>query len=309
MERNTPSATPAGPAPGGAPLRPRRLVPTTPRPPGSSRGSSSGPSSDEHAPAVPDRAPDPAPDRALDRALELVRFLRANCEWDAAQTPESLIRHLLEESHEVADAIHGGSAETLRQELGDLLLNLAFQIVIAEERGRFDAEAVVSDLEDKMRRRHPHLYGLGDAASWDEVKLGERSEGESALDGVPDGFDPLHKAYRLGELASGVGFDWPGPEPALDKVQEEVGEVRRSLPSRAGLADELGDLLFAAVNVIRLAGHQPGVVLERANRKFAERFRRVEALAAESGRPMQDLDLEGLDALWERVKRQEDGPQ
>ncbi len=260
-------------------------------------------------PRTPDHSPDSEPDAprsaTLDRALDLVRFLRASCEWDAEQTPESLVRHLLEESHEVADAIHGGSPQTLAGELGDLLLNLAFQIVIAEERRQFDAEAVVAALEGKMKRRHPHLYGLGDQVPWDELKARERSDGESALDGVPEGYDPLHKAYRLGELASGVGFDWPRPEPALDKVGEEVEEIRASLGSGEGLADELGDLLFAAVNVVRLAGHQPGVVLERANRKFSERFRRVESLVQASGQRLDALDLAGLDALWEQVKREE----
>ena len=251
--------------------------------------------------------PEPSPPGVLDRALELVRFLRANDEWDGRQTHESLIRHLLEESHEVAEAIHAGDDPRLQKELGDLLLNLAFQIVVAEERLSFTAEQVVAGLEDKMQRRHPHLYGLGEQESWELIKAREREAGESALDGVPDGFDPLHKAYRLQELASGVGFDWPEVTPAIQKLREEIVEVEAALGSEDELPDELGDLLFAVVNVIRLAGQQPTVVLERANRKFDRRFRRVEGLAGEDGHTLPGPDLETLDRYWERAKDEESG--
>lgn len=253
----------------------------------------------------------------LDRALELVRFLRLNCPWDAAQTPTSLLPYLLEEAHETADAVSAGDERELRSELGDLLLNVAFQIVLAEERGAFDAEAVVATLEEKMRRRHPQLYGGGPAVPWEELKAQEkaaeaRERGEthaSILASLPKGLDPLSKAHRIQEKVSGVGFDWADARGAFEKVAEEVEEVREALaaePSPA-LEEELGDLLFAVVNLTRLSGVHAMRALQQANRKFTGRFQALERLAAERGVEMGKASLEELDALWEEVKRQNAG--
>jgi len=240
----------------------------------------------------------------LDRALALVRFLRAHCSWDAAQTPRTLLPYLIEEAHEVADAVAAGDDAALCGELGDLLLNLAFQIVLAEERGAFDAEAVVAGLEAKMRRRHPHLYGEGPAAPWEQLKAGERPA-DSLLAGLAAGLDPLSRAHRIQERVSAVGFDWADARGAFEKVAEELEEVRRALeaaPSPA-LEEELGDLLFAVVNLTRLAGAHAMNALQRANRKFIARFEALEALARERGIELGRASLEQLDRLWEEVKR------
>jgi MazG family protein len=258
------------------------------------------------------QAENPAPrdeTGVLDRALALVRFLRAHCPWDAAQTPASLTRYLLEEAHEVAGAIAGGDARALEGELGDLLLNVAFQVVIGEETGAFDRESVIAALEQKMRRRHPHLYGLGPAEPWERIKARERADEPAGgvLDDIPGGLDPLLRAFRVQERVARVGFDWPDPTRALDKVAEETEEVRRELAEGDAdrLEDELGDLLFAAVNVVRLAGAHPSAALARANAKFERRFRALEGVARERGVVMDGASLEELDVLWDEVKRRE----
>jgi MazG family protein len=241
----------------------------------------------------------------LDRALALVRFLRARCPWDREQTAQSLVPHLLEEAHEVADAVHDRDAGALAAELGDLLLNLAFQIVVAEEAGSFDAESVYARLEEKMVARHPHLFGDSAERSWEALKAEERAEHQGLLSGLAKGLDPLTAAHRIQERVSSVGFDWPNWRGALAKVSEELAEASGALaagePGRA--EEELGDLLFAVVNVARLAGVHPTNALAHANRKFRERFERLERLARERGLALRDADLAALDALWNEVKR------
>jgi MazG family protein len=242
---------------------------------------------------------------ALDRALELVAFLRSNCPWDAAQTPESLVPHLLEEAQEVVDSIRAGNPADLEGELGDLLLNLAFQVVIGEERGEFTRLSVALRLEEKMKRRHPHLFGLGEKEEWEEMKHRERGEGTRVLDGLATGLDPLLKAHRIQDRVSGVGFDWSDATGAWEKVAEELEEVREALAegNQEKVEEELGDLLFAAVNLTRLAGAHPDPVLDRANRKFQSRFEALEDLARNRGISLTDASLEVLDSLWEELKR------
>jgi MazG family protein len=261
----------------------------------------------------PDSPPDSTGSGALDRALDLVRFLRANCSWDASQTPESLLPYLLEEAHEVADAVVARDDAALAAELGDLLLNVAFQTVLAEERSAFTAEQVVRALEAKMRRRHPHLYGGGPAEPWEELKARERrgAEGEhaSVLSGIASGLDPLSRAQRIQDRVSAVGFDWSNARGAFEKVAEELEEVRGALeaePSPA-LEEELGDLLFAVVNLTRLSGQHAMRALQRANAKFTRRFEALESLARERSIRLEDSTLEELDALWDQVKAAEKG--
>ena len=244
-------------------------------------------------------------DNVLDRSLELVRFLRQNCPWDAAQTPESLLPYLLEEAHETADAVTSGDDANLESELGDLLLNIAFQIVLAEERGAFTAGDVVTHLEAKMRRRHPHLYGDGPEVPWEELKAREREHlGESVLSGLAKGLDPLSKAHRIQEKVSAVGFDWADASGAFAKVAEELEEVREVMESgdSSALEEELGDLMFAVVNLTRLAGSHSLQTLQRANQKFTARFEGLEDLARERGVTLGTASLEELDALWDEVK-------
>ncbi len=246
---------------------------------------------------------------ALDRALALVRFLRAECPWDREQTAESLVPHLLEETHEVVDAIHAGDTPALEGELGDLLLNLAFQIVVAEEGGGLDADSVYGRLEAKMVARHPDLFGDGDRRDWEALKAAERQADEGVLSGLAGGLDPLTKAHRIQERVAGVGFDWEDHRGALAKAREELGEVEESLAHREGTAgeervvEELGDLLFAVVNVARLVGVHPTTALAKANRKFQDRFEQLERLARERGMTLSDSTLAELDALWDEVKR------
>lgn len=247
-----------------------------------------------------------ADSKTLDRALALVEYLRANCPWDREQTPETLVPHLIEESHEAVDAIHAGDPGALRDELGDLLLNIAFQIVLGEEQRQFDREEVVRRLEEKMVRRHPHLFGGGETQDWESIKAQERSGG--TLDGLPSGLDPLLRAHRIQEKVAGVGFDWDEAGGALEKVHEELREVEAALASgdAGALGEELGDLLFSVVNLARLSGAHAVPTLLRANRKFEERFRALEQLAKERGVALPGATLDELDALWDEVKRRRD---
>jgi len=242
----------------------------------------------------------------LDRALDLVRFLRSACPWDAAQTSASLVPHLLEEAHEVAEAVLEGRTEDLPDELGDLLLNLAFQVVVAEEDGTLDAGTVYRALEDKMVSRHPHLFGDGEREEWEALKARSRPEGRGVLSGLARGLDPLTKAHRIQERVSAVGFDWPDHNGALEKVREELEETVVALEGhdRGHLEEELGDLLFAVVNLTRLAGLHPTQALARANAKFTRRFERLEALARERNIRLDEAGLEALDQLWDELKRE-----
>ncbi|MCH2469378.1 MAG: nucleoside triphosphate pyrophosphohydrolase [Gemmatimonadetes bacterium] len=243
----------------------------------------------------------------LDRAVRLVRFLRENCPWDAEQTAESLIPHLLEETHEVVDAIRDGGPEDVEGELGDLLLNLAFQIVVAEESGTMDSDSIYARLEEKMIRRHPHLFGEGERQDWEALKAAERKPDENVLSGMAKGLDPLTKSFRIQERVAAVGFDWESYEGAWDKVSEELKEVREAVEAGDDQAvqEEIGDLLFAAVNLARLAGPHPTTALSRANTKFQARFDRLEQIALERSIPLESAGLEALDALWDEVKREE----
>jgi nucleoside triphosphate diphosphatase len=259
----------------------------------------------------------PVPQISLDRALALVEFLRAHCPWDAAQTPVTLLRHLVEETYEVVDAVVREDEVALRDELGDLLLNLAFQVVLGEERGALDREEVIQRLEEKMRRRHPHLYGLGDAEPWEVIKAREMREKVAAekdgevpeplLADLPRGLDPLLRAHRMQEIVARVGFDWADALGAWEKVREEVEEVRAELDAgnTDALEAEIGDLLFSVVNLARRAGvHAPGA-LARTNSKFVARFGQLERLARARGEDLATMGLEALDRLWDEVKRTE----
>ncbi|PYP36474.1 MAG: nucleoside triphosphate pyrophosphohydrolase [Gemmatimonadetes bacterium] len=251
-------------------------------------------------------------DSALGRALGLVRELRQRCPWDRAQSPQTLRPYLVEEALELDHAIQTDDPEAMRDELGDLLLHLAFQIVIGEERSQFNAEVVTRTLEEKMWRRHPNLFGDGristsDHAGWELVKRREpRSGGKrGTLAGLPPTLPPLVMAYRLQERAAGIGFDWPDANGPMGKVKEEVAELEKEQGTgrREQVEEELGDLLFAAVNLARKLGIEAGQALERANLKFTDRFERVEKLAEERGVEMGRATLEELDGLWNEVKK------
>jgi MazG family protein len=239
----------------------------------------------------------------LEDTLTLMRDLRVRCEWDAAQDHQSLRPYLIEEAHEVDEAIRRGDDRALREELGDLLLQILFHSVMAEERGAFSMHSVAETLIAKMKGRHPHLYGEGAKEPWERMKAKKRT---SIGEGLPATLPALHRAHRLQDRAAGVGFDWPDAAGPAAKVAEELGEVMEQLAiaprDHERLEDELGDLLFACVNLCRKAGVHASLALDRANAKFESRFREVERLAAERGLTLGEVPLDALDALWDEVK-------
>lgn len=254
---------------------------------------------------------------ALGRALAVVEDLRARCPWDRVQTRESLRPYLVEEVLELDAALAEDDAAKIRDELGDFLLHLAWQLVIAQENGEFTASDIAGDLERKMRRRHPHLFEIGPPEPWEQLK---RKEGRKGIfDGLPATLPSLPMAFRLQQRAASVGFDWPDTEGPVAKVREELEEVEAELAlaksANAGgdphgprlppddLVDEIGDLLFAVVNLARKAEVDPSLALDRANRKFRSRFAAVERLAAERGVEVATAGLEKLDELWDEAKR------
>lgn len=249
------------------------------------------------------------PKPGLNDALALMKDLRSRCDWDAAQTHESLRPYLIEEAYEVDDAIRGGNDTSLREELGDLLLQVLFHSVVAEERGAFDFGDVAAGFIGKMKTRHPHLYEGGEKQSWEGMKAKKRA---SIVDGLPADLPALHRSFRLQDRAAGVGFDWPDAAGPAAKVEEELAEVRAEVDrgaKNAGngvpdplLEEELGDLLFSVVNLCRKLGVHPSLALDKANVKFAARFQSVERLALDRGIDVRSAGLEVLDGLWDEVK-------
>jgi ATP diphosphatase len=255
----------------------------------------------------------------LERAMAMVRELRRRCPWDRAQTRETLRPYLVEEVLELDHALGENDVREIRSELSDLMLHLAFQLVIGEERGEFTTAQVADELESKMRRRHPHLFDLGQAEPWETIKRRER-EGH-VLAGLVPTLPELLMAFRLQQRAAAVGFDWPDTAGPIEKVREELAEVEAELrhqptdqetpdadpnapgrPAGDAIVEEVGDLLFAAVNLARKAGVQPGPALDRANRKFRRRFEAVERLASDRGIDVASAGLTVLDELWNEVK-------
>jgi MazG family protein len=256
----------------------------------------------------------------LNDTLELMRDLRERCDWDRAQTHDSLRPYLIEETHELDEAIRSGDTTQMRDELGDVLLQVLFHSVIAEQAGEFDAGDVAAALIAKMRRRHPHLYGGGEREPWEKMKSKSR---RSIAEGLPPGLPALHRAHRLQERAAALGFDWDDTEGPAQKIREELDEVREVLALRTApstgtaepppvyddahrrLEAELGDLLFACVNLCRRAGVHASIALDKANDKFVRRFEALERLAADRGLVMGEARLEELDRLWDEVKEKE----
>ena len=239
---------------------------------------------------------------ALARVMAVVRDLRVRCDWDRVQTRDTLRPYLVEEVLELDQALAGAGPEVVREELGDMLLHLAWQLELARELGEFTPDDLAGDVERKMQRRHPHLFDLGPREPWEVMKRKERAGG--VLDGLPRALPALLMAYRLQERAASVGFDWPDVTGPIAKVREETGEVESALmlEDREAVADEIGDLLFAVVNVARKAGIEPRSALERANEKFRTRFATVEATAAQRGLSLDAMSLADLDRLWDEAK-------
>ncbi|MFA5683457.1 MAG: nucleoside triphosphate pyrophosphohydrolase [Lysobacteraceae bacterium] len=264
----------------------------------------------------------------LSRLRALMARLRdpaAGCPWDLRQTFASIAPMTVEEAHEVADAAERGDMADLREELGDLLLHVVFHARMAEEGGHFDLDDVARGIVDKMVRRHPHVFADqpaadGEAAhgrNWEAIKREERAArggDDSLLAGIARGLPAWLRAIKLQKRAALAGFEWPDPMPVLDKLVEEVEEARDEFravavaddpPARERLADEIGDILFVAVNVARHAGVDPDAALRRANAKFERRFRAMEALARAGGASLADLPLAEQERFWQTVKQGE----
>jgi tetrapyrrole methylase family protein/MazG family protein len=245
----------------------------------------------------------------LVRFHELVRTLRERCPWDREQTHTSLTRHAIEETYELVEAIDSGDDDHLAEELGDLLFQVEFHAVIAEQQGRFTMADVARGIHDKLVHRHPHVFGTvaADTAdqvltNWEAIKRTEKGR-TSLFDGIPGGLPSLAYAAKVQRKAASVGFDWDDVSGALPKIAEEAGELAAVAGERGDLAaEELGDLLFAVVNVARHLDVDPEAALRAATAKFRSRFEAVEALATERGAPLESLSLPELDALWEEVK-------
>lgn len=272
----------------------------------------------------------------FERLVALQARLRGKdgCPWDREQTHESLRTYLVEETYEVLEALESGDAAKIADELGDLLLQIVFHAQLAQEAGRFDVTQVIERIHTKLVRRHPHVFGNAQAKTaaqvlknWEQLKKEERgewngeaqAEGEgSVLDGVPRTLPAVLEAYQLTRRAAHVGFDWENIEGVLEKMEEEIGELRHSLKGKSRdaevaetprpqrrIEEEIGDLLFVAVNVARFLGADPEIALKKANRKFAARFREVERRAAGQGKKLSEMKLEEMEELWQGAKKQE----
>jgi len=266
--------------------------------------------------------------KSIDDLLGIMAALRApgtGCPWDLVQSFETIAPYTIEEAYEVADAIERRDMEDLRQELGDLLLQVVYHAQMASEAGAFDFGDVVDAVARKMVRRHPHVFGdetVRDAGEleglWERIKAEERADRSSgepesgALKGVPRTLPALTRAIKLQSKAARVGFDWPDRGPVLTKMREELAELEAALGAKAdkGGSDEeilaeYGDFLFVTANLARHLGFDPESALSSANGKFVRRFERIEAMILADGRSIEELDLAQLDQLWDRVKQEE----
>ncbi|MEI8102630.1 MAG: nucleoside triphosphate pyrophosphohydrolase [Chlorobium sp.] len=245
----------------------------------------------------------------FERVIDLVKVLRQECPWDRKQTPESLAHLLLEESYELVHAIDQQDEGELKKEIGDLFMHLCFQVQLGEERGTFSFDGVFEALCQKLVHRHPHVFGdtLAETEgevlkNWERLKMKEGRK--RLLEGVPNAMSELLRAYRVQKKVAGVGFDWQSDAGVLDKLVEEISELKHAV-SKEELEDEFGDLLFTLVNYSRFIGANPEDALRKATNKFIGRFDRVEELVDASGRQWQEHSAEELDHLWQTAKRAE----
>jgi tetrapyrrole methylase family protein/MazG family protein len=252
----------------------------------------------------------------LDELVVIMATLRSEkgCPWDREQTRESLKPFLIEETYEVLEAIDDGDPDKIREELGDLLFQIIFHAQIGKERNEFDIHGVIHGISEKMRARHPHVFGeeqydtAGEVLErWEEHKKKEGKLRESVLDGVPKELPSLLRAHRVQDRASRVGFDWDKVEDVFEKVEEEIKEFRTALreKDRREIENEMGDIFFALVNISRFIGINPEDALRKTISKFIKRFRHIEITAAENGKTLSDMTLDEMDELWESAKKNE----
>lgn len=267
--------------------------------------------------------PPPPNKKSITDLLEIMEALRTpetGCLWDVKQTFDTIAPYTLEEAYEVADAIERSDFDDLKEELGDLLLQVVYHSQMAREDGYFTFDDVVQAISEKMIRRHPHVFGTDEERAnfdpdgfWERIKAEEKSgkptQDKSVLDGVPLALPALVRAIKLQNKAARVGFDWPDMEPVLDKIREEIGELEDATnlenPSREKVTEEYGDLLFVVANLGRHLQVDPEDVLRKANAKFIRRFGGVEQKLKARGKTPDQLDLAEMDALWDEVKASE----
>lgn len=262
------------------------------------------------------------PSRDLSRLVEIMAALRnpdGGCPWDLEQDFATIRHYTIEEAYEVADAIEREDYDDLREELGDLILQPVYHAQMASERGLFDLGDVIEAITTKLIRRHPHVFGDdaansagGAKAHWEAIKAGERAakgKAQSLLDDVPHALPALARAEKLSKRAATVGFDWPDWQTTLDKVEEELGEVRVAAEDgdNTKVAEEVGDLLFAVANLARKLGVDAEGALRDANLKFTRRFNHVEQRAREDGIELAEAGLERLDGYWNEIRARERG--
>ncbi len=252
--------------------------------------------------------------KAFKHLLDIMDDLRAKCPWDKKQTLESL-RHLtIEETYELADAILDNDLDEIKGELGDLMLHIVFYARIGSEEGAFDITDVLEGINNKLIKRHPHIYGDVKAETaeevkdnWEKIKL--KGGKKRVLSGVPKSLPAMIKAYRIQDKVKGVGFDWEAPHQVWDKVQEEMEELKSEVEnggSSKKTEEEFGDLLFALINYARFIGVNPENALERTNKKFTRRFEHLEAQAKKAGKDMKKMNLAEMDVFWNEAKKMEE---
>jgi len=263
------------------------------------------------------------PKTAIDRLLKIMEDLRNpknGCPWDKIQTFETIAPHTIEEAYEVADAIKNNDQESLKVELGDLLFQIVFYAQMSKENGGFDFDDITETISDKMVKRHPHVFGTKEIQSlneqtiaWEDYKALERAENteeNGALEGVALALPALLRAQKLQNRASRLGFDWPNIELVIGKIREEIGEVSEALKSKDNkehIAEEIGDLLFACVNLARHTDIDAEQALRDGNNKFQRRFQFIELQLNESGRKFEECSLNQLEELWNNAKSRERG--
>ena len=247
----------------------------------------------------------------FERLIEIMHALRSEngCEWDKEQTHESLRQYLIEEAYEAVEAIDSMDMNLLKEELGDLLLHVVFHARLGEEKGNFDINDILAGINEKLIRRHPHVFGENREKDIEKLKMDweelKQKEGRaSRIDGVPSNMSGLQRAFRLQEKAATTGFDWDNVEDIWAKIDEEIEEVRKASDdgNQNELEEEIGDLIFSAVNLSRFMGVNPEDALRRTIKKFETRFKSIEKAAEENGRNIMDLSLEEMDKIWESSK-------
>jgi tetrapyrrole methylase family protein / MazG family protein len=248
----------------------------------------------------------------IERLREIMATLRApnGCPWDREQTHESIKSALLEEAYELIEAIDNRDMENMKEELGDVLLQVIFHSQLANETGKFNFDDVVTTISDKLVRRHPHVFGDVNApdtatvlANWNEIKKKEKPERKGPFDGIPKALPALMRATEVSKKAAKVGFDWPNAEGALAKVREETDELAAETHDKTRAAEELGDLLFAVVNLSRHLKLDAEQCLYAATNKFQKRYEAMAAVLAERGKKLEDCTLAEMDAVWNEIKR------